>query len=194
MFNPIVESLAKGGLEKIKEMAQGFIGSQADSWQNLRENPAAEIRDQYENIRNKAQADREGIFGSMWETGGELTQSWFHRQFPFLAKLYGAHEALGESESDEKTPWEHELQLFGGLSLFIPDFLLKFATDPLKEHVLLPILESGLYPGAESILDNLYSDDDPDQVVDALLTMNQDIVTGAVSMDGIWKNLLNKVI
>ncbi len=194
MLKQMAATLAGVGLEKARKAAKEFISSQAESWMDLKNNPEKGIREQYEKIKNQAQEDREGIFGSMWETGGELTQSWFHRQFPLLAKLYGGYEALGELKSDEKIPWEHELQIFGAFSIFIPDFLLRWATDPLKNKVLLPILESGLYPGAESILDNLYSDDNPDQVIDALITMNQDIVTGTVSMEGIWQNLIKKVI
>ncbi len=175
--------VAKKANEKFSKKSQESVGV----FSRLKNNP--ETQKKYEKISETTKKDREGFFASLWDIAPEAGQSWLHRNFPGFAKVLGAIEGVTESGDEEVYSLEHDIQVFGGISMFIPNFLLKYATNPVKK-ILKPILESGFYPGADNLVEMVNSDD-PDGVVNAVLAINQDIVTGKVSFDKVFQNIFS---
>ena len=86
-------------------------------------------------IANEAMKGRTGLWESITEVGGNWAASWIGRQSPQFAKFLSAAEgaAGGAFGWEETTAWEHELQVMGGLTMFIPDSFLRPFTDAIKE-------------------------------------------------------------
>ncbi len=152
-------------------------------------------KDQAEKISHTAQAERSSIWDSLWDMGVEWGESILGRIFPSFAKFAWAAEGLYDyaTDAEEDVPWEQEFKMIIGASAFIPDFMLRPFTDIIKKPILA-ILESGVYPGGESLAAKIESEDDPDDLISVLAIMNQDIMTGKVTMKNAWETAIKKFL
>jgi hypothetical protein len=54
------------------------------------------------------------------------------RWTPGLSKFMDLLSGIGVTSKDiEVLPWQHEFEKYTAMTMFVPDFLLKYATDPV---------------------------------------------------------------
>jgi hypothetical protein len=144
-------------------------------------------KEKAEKIRATAEKERSGIFGEVWE-------SMLARYFPRLSKMMDIASAVGATEKDpEVVPWQNEWEAFTAFSMFVPDFLLRYITDPFAEsETFLKMLEGWPLQGKE-LAAKIRAEKDPDDVIDALRMMHQDLfVTSKVSFEKAFGSILTK--
>lgn len=172
--NPnLVDRLTKW-LEKIKEFAQ-------DPGKNVRNfifeflfKKWGETKEKAEKIRETAQEERMDIFG-------EVSESILNRYFPNISKLLDLQSNLTGKTDIEVISWQNEFEALTALTLFIPDFLLKFITGPLvKSKFFMKIVENWPLCG-EKMVKKIKKNKDPDDVINMLRIMYQDMIAGKVS-------------
>lgn len=177
----VKEAVGKGK-EKIStpkgEVSEKKSGNSIFDW--LKEK--AGFKDEAEKIQEDAQKERAGIFRSV---AGSVAE----RYCPTLMKMWDAGRTLastvGISERGaEIHPLQHEIESITALSLFVPDFMLKHLTEPLrKSETFQKIVEKWPLLNQDWI-DKMKQDDcDPDNVISVLRIMNQDIVAGKATFD-----------
>jgi hypothetical protein len=80
----------------------------------------------------------------------------------------------------ESFAWQNEFESLTALTMLVPDYLLKYITNPFANSaVFLQIVEE--WPAAGELAQKIRKDKDPDDVVDAMRLIHQDLVTGKVS-------------
>ncbi len=130
-----------------------------------------------EKIKEQAEKDRESIFGEVFE-------SVLARYFPTISKLMDLSSTVGITKRDKESwPLQNEIETLTMLSMFIPDIFLKKITDPLVKsktfHSLVknwPVLHKDWLKKIKS------KDYDPDDVIDILRIMHQDMISGKVTI------------
>lgn len=127
----------------------------------------------------EGQKERSSLFGEVWE-------SFLNRFFPNVSKILDLGSAAGLKEGDiEAVPWQNEFETITALSLFVPDFILHYITDPFAESdKFLTLVEYWPLLGKETA-DLIRKDKNPDDVVNAIRVMHQDMVTGKVGLEQI---------
>ncbi len=121
--------------------------------------------------------DRESLFGEVWE-------SILARYFPNISKWLDIASAAGFKQGDEEVvPWQNEFEAVTAFTLFMPDFMLRYVTDPFAEsEVFLSLVEK--WPGlGKSYTDKIRERNDPDDVINVLRIMHQDLIVGKVTYD-----------
>jgi hypothetical protein len=116
-----------------------------------------ETKDNAEKIQDDARNEREGIFGSVFD--GVLA-----RYYPTLSKIKDLKDPRKIYESIKKDPSNivNEMDSILADTLFVPDFLLKYFTDPLIQtdafKKIVEAYDSGLkgiltpnIPGADTV-------------------------------------------
>lgn len=79
-----------------------------------------------------------------------------------------------------------------GLTGLIPDFMKKPLTDRIKKPIVA-ILESGFYPGGEKLAKKINDNDDPDDLIETIAIINQDIMTGKVTLENAWTQAIGNI-
>jgi hypothetical protein len=121
---------------------------------------------------------------------GEVLESAMVRRAPGLSKCMDLLSTIGiKSKDPEILPWQDEFEKWTSLTMFIPDFLLHFATDPvLKLPGFKKLIK--IYPlggdAKKKILEAQQAGKpvDPDDVINFLRIVNQDITLGKLSIVG----------
>jgi hypothetical protein len=128
-------------------------------------------------IKENAEKSRESLFGEVWE-------SVLARYFPNVSKLMDLASMVGITQKDpEAVPWQNEFENITALTLFIPDSFLHHITDWFaNSETFLKILENWPIHG-KAMADKIRQGKDPDDVINALRMMHQDMITGKVSFD-----------
>jgi hypothetical protein len=135
-----------------------------------------------EKVQETAEAERAGIFT-------EAISSVLVRYFPKLSKITtlasAAMDKVGiRKRNPESHEWQNEIDNFTALTLFIPDRILKNATDLfVKSEYFLKLIE--FWPGMpKNMIDEIKKEKyDPDFVINILRVISQDISTGKVAAD-----------
>ncbi len=136
-----------------------------------------------EKIQENAEKERAGIFT-------EAISSVLVRYFPTLSKITtlasAGLDATGvRKRSPEAHEWQNEIDNFTAATLFVPDSMLKNATDLfVNSEYFMKLLD--WWPAMpKSMVDDLKNKDtyDPDNVINALRVIHQDISTGKVAAD-----------
>lgn len=131
-----------------------------------------------EAVKEEAEVDRSGIFG-------EVVESLLARHFPLLSKLMDISSTLKITDRDsEVVPWQNEFETLTAFSMFVPDFLLKKITDPLvKSSAFMKAAENWPLVGEKWIKKLKQPKVNPDDVINVIRIMNQDVITGKVPVD-----------
>ncbi|MFA5352225.1 MAG: hypothetical protein WC304_03020 [Candidatus Gracilibacteria bacterium] len=180
-------SLGAGYLAENKPEAKESWLSRVPLLGSLAEKLNPGQKEKAEKIRGHAEKERSGIFGEVWE-------SILVRYFPGISKLIDVASSVGITDKDPETvPWQNEFEAFTAFSMFVPDFLLRYITDPFAEsETFLKILEGWPMQGRE-LADKIRAKKDPDDVIDALRMMHQDLfATGKVSFESAFSSLFTK--
>jgi len=133
-----------------------------------------------------SKAKRQTLFGEVWE-------SVMMRYFPNLSKFLdlGTGFKLFQKE-DEAHKLQNEFEFATALTLLIPDFLLRKVTDPIAEsEAFLTILENWPVKGKE-LADKIRAEKNPDDVVNALRMMHQDMVTSKIAISEVISKITGK--
>jgi hypothetical protein len=133
-----------------------------------------------EKIKEGAQVERSGIFGEVFE-------SLLARHFPRISKLMDLSSTIGLTRRDsEVVPWQNEFESLTAFTMFVPDFLLRKITDPLvHSSIFMKVVEYWPALGEKWIKTLKAPNVDPDDVINVLRIMNQDIIAGKVPVDKI---------
>jgi len=133
-----------------------------------------------EKIKEEGESERSGIFGEVFE-------SLLTRHFPRLSKLMDLSSSVGLTKRDgEVVPWQNEFETLTAFTMFVPDFLLRKITDPLvHSSIFMKVVEYWPVLGEKWIKTLKAPNVDPDDVINVLRIMNQDIVAGKVPVDKI---------
>ncbi len=134
--------------------------------------------------KEKAEATREGFEKERSGFFGEVWESVLSRYFPNISKGLDGLSAIGVTKTDaEVVPWQNEFEAITAFSLLVPDFLLKYITDPIaKSAVFQKIIEN--WPLTGDLAEKIKKDKNPDDVISALRIIHQDLfITGKVSLD-----------
>jgi hypothetical protein len=117
----------------------------------------------------------------------EVTESAMARWTPWLSKFMDLGTSLGVGKWDsEAVRWQKEFESITAWTMFIPDRLLKYATNPvLKIPWFKTVVEN--YPvwgkAKDKLLEDLNSwkDADPDNIINFLRLVHQDMITWVVT-------------
>ncbi|MBD3270445.1 hypothetical protein GF376_02880 [Candidatus Peregrinibacteria bacterium] len=145
-------------------------------------------------VEKESKKERAGLFSNVME--GLLI-----RQFPTLSKWKDVGEMVGLIErGPEGHPLQHEIENITALSMFVPDAWLKNLTDPLAEsqafQTLISYYDTIFWASGVTALKIPYIQNpdtllervkkgEPDAVIDFLRVVNQDIASGAVTLEKI---------
>jgi len=131
-----------------------------------------------EKVEADAKKERSGIFGEVWE-------SVLARHFPRLSKLLDMASTVGLTRRDKEVfSLQDEFESITAFTMLVPDFLLRKITDPLvHSSIFMEIVEHWPTIGKGWFQDLKKANYDPDDVINVLRVMVQDLVTGKVSMD-----------
>lgn len=125
-----------------------------------------------------------------WDFLGEFTESTLARWFPGISKFMDLLSSTGVTNKDpEVVARQNEFEGFTARSMFIPDFLLKYVSNPILKMPGFELLVKN-YPlwweAKDKLLDennNLITNPDPDDVINFLRLVNQDIVSGKIGVE-----------
>ncbi len=145
-------------------------------------------------VRETAQSEREGIFDSLWNVGGEVGESWLSRNFPVVSQIFDVAGWVIGNKDEEAFAWQNEFETLSALTMFIPDFLLRHMTDPIaNSDIFIKILRN--WPlGGDDFADRIESKGDPDDVIQAFRMIHQDLTTGKVSGDALFKHVISAIL
>lgn len=126
---------------------------------------------------------------------GEVTESAMARWTPGLSKFMDLWTSLGIREWDtEAVRWQKEFESLTAWTMFIPDRLLKYATNPvLKLPWFKKVVEWYKYwlwwKVRNKLLEemNSWKDVDPDKVINFLRLVHQDMITWVVAYKKVAK-------
>jgi len=125
----------------------------------------------------------------------EVTESAMARWTPGFSKFMDLWTSLGFGKWDsEAVRWQKEFESLTAWTMFVPDRLLKYATNPvLKIPWFKTVVDS--YPvwgkAKNKLLEamNSWKDVDPDYVINFLRLVHQDMITGVVTYKKVaWKS------
>jgi hypothetical protein len=141
-----------------------------------------------EKVKETAEKERASVFGEVMDSG-------FYRFFPTLAKWVDMGKYLASrvgiiKRGPEGHALQHEIETVTAFSLIVPDFMLKYLTDPFQKMELFhkmvdfwPLMPDELKQAIKK------EDYDPDDVISVMRIMNQDVATGKVT----YESVLDKV-
>jgi len=169
---------------------------------------SAPLLKKFEDIEKSAQDKRQGLFSEVMgnkETAakskdiegkykekrhslfGEVFESFLARYFPNVSKFMdiGTSVVPFMNKDDEIFAWQNEFETITAFTLLIPDFLLRTVTDPIaNSETFLTVLSHWPLKG-EEFANKIRSDKNPDDVINALRLMHQDLATSKVSFTDI---------
>ena len=140
-------------------------------------------------VIEKAKEERAGVFT-------ETISSVLTRYFPLLSKIttvasLGLEKVGLRKRSPEAHSFQNELDNFLAFTIFIDDDFLVLATDPLvKSGTFLKVVEEWPQMPKKMIDKIKMANYDPDDVINVLRVMSQDISTGKVVADKLTTALL----
>lgn len=162
------------GIDKINEKMTDFVKQVTGEGKEVTEAP--EVKE----VDEKYAKERQWL---LWE----VAESAANRRAPFWSKLIDVGKNIGiGSKHEEEVARQNEFESITAWTIFVPDFLLKHVTNNL---IKIPGFETLVknYPlGAkpkDNLLDesgNLKKKPNPDDVVNFLRMVNQDIIMGKV--------------
>jgi len=121
---------------------------------------------------------------------GEVLEAAAARWSPGLSKFMDLLSTVGiRSKDPEILPRQHEFEKYTAMTMFIPDFLLKYATDPVLKlpgfQRLIEIYPLGGKP-KKRILEAQKANKvvNPDDVISFLRIVNQDLSLGKLLIAG----------
>lgn len=169
------------GVDKVKNMVEE-LATKLTNWQLLDAKNTKESQELDEKFAN----ERHSL---LWE----VTESAMARWTPGLSKFMDLWTSLGIGKWDpEAVRWQKEFESITAWTMFVPDRLLKYATDPvLKLPWFKKVVES--YPvwgkAKNKLLDemNAWKDIDPDNVINFLRLVHQDMITWVVTYKKVAK-------
>lgn len=126
-------------------------------------------------IKDSSEKERSSIFGEVFE-------SILNRYFPNISKGMDALGAVGIIDQDpEAVPWQNEFESLTAFSMFVPDSMLRPITDLVKNNPLFTAILKN-WPAIDEELENkVLNEDNPDDVINALRIIHQDIVSGKLT-------------
>lgn len=162
------------GIEKIKDKMTDFVKQVTGEGKEITEAP--ELKE----VDEKYAKERQGLLS-------EVAESAANRWAPFRSKLVdvGKNVGLGKKHEEELAR-QNEFESITARTIFVPDFLLKHVTNALIKipgfETLVKKYPLGAKPKAALLdeNDNLKKKPDPDDVVNFLRMVNQDIIMGKV--------------
>ena len=126
-------------------------------------------------VKEKYETKRTSLLGEVWS-------SFVKRKIPGVSKFWDMCRSFNIFKKDkEQFAWEHEFQAATAWTMVIPDFMLKVITDPLANSEVFLTLVKNWPLGGEKFASKIQSKKDPDDVVNVLRMMQQDLATGKVS-------------
>lgn len=168
-------------IDKAKSMMEELAGklTNGELLDNKNNKEAKELDEKYADERHSL----------LWE----VTESSMARWTPGISKFLDLGTSLGFRKWDsEAVRWQKEFESLTAWTMFIPDRLLKFATNPvLKIPWFKAVVEK--YPiwgkVKNKLLDemNSWKDVDPDNVINFLRLVHQDMITWVVGYKQITK-------
>lgn len=188
----LAKAIEENGVDSLltdegQEMYRGILGD------------SAEIKA----VQEKAGKARDTLVEDLFDTSGEVFESWFVRAFPTISKWVDVFKGVGGQfipwlrEDEPLHKFQNEVEGWTAFaSLILPDFALKYATDPLyNSDAFMGIVENWPMPGTgifggTTMADAIYeSDGDPDTIIEAIRIMHQDVSTGKVAGESLWNVL-----
>lgn len=140
------------------------------------------FKEKVEDIKENSEKERASLFGEAMGSG-------FRRMFPTLSKWLDVGKIGGSAlgvvdRGAEGHALQHEIESLTPFTLFIPDFMLKHATDLFFEsETFQKVVE--IWPMMPDELRQAMKDPnyDPDDLISIIRIMNQDLATGKVTYE-----------
>lgn len=151
------------------------------------------LKEETEKVKEESEKERAGLFG-------EAIGSSFKRLFPTLSKWLDLGKTGGAAvglfdRGPEGHALQHEIDSLTSFTLFIPDFMLKYATDIFHtSEIFQKVVE--IWPLMPEELKKAMKDPnyDPDDLISIIRIMNQDIATGNVTYESLIKEGIGGMI
>lgn len=162
-------------VEKLQSKLTEFVNTITSPEVKLTQNQETMVLDE------KYAKERNSLFG-------EVAESAIARWAPRRGKVADLFTSVGIKEGDpEAVRRQKEFESITAWTMFVPDFLLKKVTQPiLKIPGFKTLVEKyPLWGKVKTKLLAWWENPDPDQVVNFLRIVNQDIVTGKVALQKI---------
>jgi len=167
-------------LDKLSTTLTDFVNWIAWEWKEILDpKEAKEIDEKYAKERQDL----------LWEVAESAVARWL----PWRWKVADLFTSLWIKEWDpEVVRRQKEFESITARTMFVPDFLLKNVTNPITQIPWFQILLKNYPIGGKTkdrLLDeswNLVSTPDPDDVINFLRLVNQDLITGKIV---VWKVL-----
>jgi len=176
----------ESGSPEETEKKEGFFKT---IWHKLFSNE--KTKENAEAIKENSKKEREGIFS-------EALESLLNRYFPNASKSMDLIKNMTGKADAESVPWQNEFETITAMTMFCPDFLLKYITGPISRNaIFLKLVEHWPIEGkvfGKKIAEEIQAGKNPDQVVDALRAMHQDITLGKVSLEKFLPTIMRMAI